>query len=530
MRRWSWLLGLLVIGVLGAVWWTSRNAIRMEPLDAQRFAQMSETEQVEWLIEQILARSKRIDTLTMLREKIPFLQSAQVSRPLTATDVDVIAAACIEYDLMHWLKQCELYVEFESDRERLRMYQAVLQARRGNWHAAERAVGRISTRPIRALALAHLGRLRAEAGQSEAAQHYFEQAYVLLSQLTDWTYVFDTHTALSLLTQLSHFGDDPDQLMQIVQRIPTNFQEEAVRRVAAVYRQRGDVERLSRVVAAAPRSGRRVARAKLVQTLIEQGRVEEGLKMLTQMQYCPAEQIVPIIHSIYQKGYINYAHKMAISLQNELENDFENLLPLMLQSSDAWLETPYGVVVVRISIEEQRRVLTQLARLYVEWGQEARAERLIEASPYHKRVGFAPLIHYALAIDYQRVGKHAQASQHLSRATAKMQEYHSLRQELAAKNTGPASIYATPEDYARAYSQALELIESGPLWAPPSDWFAMLSDFSGTYTMSKDYAHALEVVEQMFLADGQREGLVAILRGFVYRRQPLWRQLLETRP
>jgi hypothetical protein len=56
MRRWSWLLGLLVIVVLGAVWWASRNAIRMEPLDAQRFAQMSETEQVEWLIEQSIWR------------------------------------------------------------------------------------------------------------------------------------------------------------------------------------------------------------------------------------------------------------------------------------------------------------------------------------------------------------------------------------------------------------------------------------------------------------------------------------------
>ena len=71
MRRWSWLLGLLVIGGLGTVWWTTRNAIRMEPLDAQRFTQMSETEQVEWLIEQILARSKRTDTLTMILEKIP---------------------------------------------------------------------------------------------------------------------------------------------------------------------------------------------------------------------------------------------------------------------------------------------------------------------------------------------------------------------------------------------------------------------------------------------------------------------------
>jgi hypothetical protein len=50
MRRWIWLLGLLVVGIAGTVWWSSRNAVRLEPLDAQRFAQMSETEQVEWLI------------------------------------------------------------------------------------------------------------------------------------------------------------------------------------------------------------------------------------------------------------------------------------------------------------------------------------------------------------------------------------------------------------------------------------------------------------------------------------------------
>ena len=61
MRRWMWLLGLLVVGIAGTVWWSSRNAIRLEPLDAQRFAQMSETEQVEWFIEQTLSRCRRTD-------------------------------------------------------------------------------------------------------------------------------------------------------------------------------------------------------------------------------------------------------------------------------------------------------------------------------------------------------------------------------------------------------------------------------------------------------------------------------------
>jgi hypothetical protein len=81
MRRFVWLLGLLAIAAGGTVWWASRNAIRMEPLDAQRFAQMRETEQVEWLIEQILVRSKRTDTLAKIMENIPFIQSSHFTRP-----------------------------------------------------------------------------------------------------------------------------------------------------------------------------------------------------------------------------------------------------------------------------------------------------------------------------------------------------------------------------------------------------------------------------------------------------------------
>ena len=46
MRRWIWLLGLLVVGIAGTVWWSSRNAVLLEPLDAQRFAQMSDTNRV----------------------------------------------------------------------------------------------------------------------------------------------------------------------------------------------------------------------------------------------------------------------------------------------------------------------------------------------------------------------------------------------------------------------------------------------------------------------------------------------------
>lgn len=71
MRRWKWFLGLLGAVAVGAIGWSLHNAIRREPLDAQRFAQMRETEQVEWPIEQTLARSQRTDTLAVLLNKLP---------------------------------------------------------------------------------------------------------------------------------------------------------------------------------------------------------------------------------------------------------------------------------------------------------------------------------------------------------------------------------------------------------------------------------------------------------------------------
>jgi hypothetical protein len=151
MRRWIWLLGLLVVGIAGTVWWSSRNAVRLEPLNAQRFAQMSETEQVEWLIEQVLARSKRTDTITTLLEKFPFLRESAL-RPLSYWEIEAIGIACVEYDLPHWLSRCQRYAETESYREHLTVYQAILQARKGDWQAAERTVQKIRTDAIRAFA------------------------------------------------------------------------------------------------------------------------------------------------------------------------------------------------------------------------------------------------------------------------------------------------------------------------------------------------------------------------------------------
>jgi tetratricopeptide (TPR) repeat protein len=492
MRRWSWLLGLFAIAVLGAVWWASRNAIRMEPLDAQRFAQMNETEQVEWLIKQVLARSKRTDTLAKIMENIPFIQSSHFTRPLLPKDIDIIGRACVEYDLPHWLDRCERYIESESDRERLRVYQAILQARRGNWHTAEQVVQRIPTPSARALALAHLGRLQMEAGQSNAARRTFEQAYSLLSQPIDMNRAFEVFDALNLLVRFSHFSKDPKGVARILQGFPANFHDVSMRRIAEVYRQRGDTERLNQLIAAAPPASRRIVRAKLAHALIEQGRVDEGLKMLVQMEYCPAELIVPIIHSLHQQGRKNDAQILVDILYKIVEYYPRKFTPSMTQISGVLLKTPYGWISISpgLGLAEQRLLLTQLVCLYIEWGQEARAEQLIEASPHLKMEEFALLIHYNIALAYHQVGKQAQAYQHLEKALAKIRKNPDLQR----------------------------------------GWGAVIlrGGIVDTYARLGDCVRALEMAETMLSPAEQREGLVALLRERAYNRNPLWRQLSET--
>ena len=283
MRRWSWLLGLLVGGIAGTVWWASRNAIRLEPLDAQRFAQMSETKQVEWLIEQIPARFRRTDTLSQTLQKIPFLQRVPSTHPLIPNYLEAIGIACVEYDLPHWLNRCERYVELDRTRELLAVYRAILQARKGDWRAAEQTVRRIRTDALKALALAHLGRLKAEAGQTEAAQRNFEQAHTLLSQPVELHAQLEASAVYSLLVQHSYVGENPEAVVQMVQFFPHYLHTVLVQLPADVYRQRGDIKRLRQLLDVCPANARSVVKPRLAHALIEQGRVDEGMQRLARM-------------------------------------------------------------------------------------------------------------------------------------------------------------------------------------------------------------------------------------------------------
>jgi len=496
MRRWIWLLGLLVVGIAGTVWWGSRNAVRLEPLDAQRFAQMNETEQVEWLIEQILARCRRTDTLSQILEGVPFLKRAPLTQPLIPSYLEAIGMACVEYDLPLGLNRCERYVESDKTRELLAVYRAILQARKGNWQAAEQTVRRIRTDALKALALAHLGRLKAEAGQAEAARRDFEQAHTLLSQPVESHAQLEASAAYSILVQHSYVGETPEAVVQMVQFFPHYLHTVLLQLPADVYRQRGDIKRLRQLLDVCPANARSVVEPRLAQALIEQGRVDEGLQQLARMGACDAKQLIAIVRALDQQGRKDDAMRMADQMYAWLQSVFARSSPQAILTLGASIQTPYGEVYTDVDRtrqdsasfhHEQPRVLVLLTSLYIKWGQAARAEQLVNSSPYVQMENYALLVYANLARACHKLGKHAHARRYLEQALKEAQKAARSSNDLSSENR----LIRVACDYA----------------------------FFG------DYTRALEIAQTM-RPDNQLEVLSFILLEKVRTRNPFWRELV----
>ena len=489
MRRWIWLLGLLVVGIAGTVWWSSRNAVRLEPLDAQRFAQMSETEQVEWLIAQTLARSKRTDTITTLLEKFPFLRESAL-RPLSYWEIEAIGTACVEYDLPHWLSRSHRYAETESYREHLRVYQAILQARKGDWQAAEQTVQKIRTDAIRAFGWAHLGRLRAEAGQLDAAQQSFDQAVALLTHPSGSLYHFYRATALALIARYSSLPDRPEAVAPFIRSLPEDSRRAAFWEMSNAYRRRGNAEPIRGLIRIAPPSERRAMQAQLVRTLIEQGQVEAGLKGLARVGKWEGYQIVRIARALHRQGRTQDAQTLADALRTRLLQHAAAIGHLPIEISNAIrVSTPYGEV--EVVFKSSYNAIFLLTQAYTEWGLPDKAEELIAAltpeNSLRQRLNLA-YAHYT-------IGQQAQARQQLERAITEAQRAASSGAWLASGRTQ------------RMHQFALSL-EVGCACA-----------------FCSEYGRALEVAE-MTPSPEQRSNLLCILRDHTYRRNAFWKELL----
>lgn len=482
MRRWSWLLGLLIVAVLGAVWWTSRNALRIEPLDAQRFAQMRETEQVEWLIEQILARSKRTDTLAKLLER---LSLGRKYHPPTITEYELtlIGAAGVEYELSHWLKHCERYVgDGIYDRDFLKVYQALLKARKGDWQAAERAVLDIQELVVRALALAHLGRLRAESGQIERARRDFEQAQELLSSKITRFGISNWRTKDTARLIVFHY---PTQARsEFVENFAAQVNTDAELAVVAdAYRQLGDIARLRKLTKHANKAVRSEARAALVRTLIEQGQVKEGLAECARLGVWSSADLIQIAQALWEGGQRDYALSFVNAISERL---LERRFPSGRLNGNSFgivqITTPYGQVKVRINAPS--RNLDALTRAYAEWGLVDQAERLLDALPADsksfQRIDLACILH---------------VTGHSERA----------RQQLET---------------------ALQEIESQTA-SGRFERYLGLWKVANAYVRIDDDRRALELAQSIDPAL-QRQVLMRMLRNRTERRNPFWREFIRS--
>ena len=414
MRRWIWLLGLLVFVIVGTLWWSSRNAIRLEPLDGQRFAQMSETEQVEWLIEQILARSERTDpmeNIPIITVCLPFLRSIPF-QPISPRHIEAIGIACVEYDLPHWLNFARRYMHQETDREHLMVYQAILQARKGDWQAAERTVQKIRTDTIRVLGWAHLGRLYAEAGRSDAAQRSFDHARAIFLRPADPMHSLYLLNTLTLIISHSSVSERSETAAEFVRGLPDEWRASAVWRVSEYYRQRGDVGRLRAFIALVPESSRREVEMYLVRTLIEQGQVEHGLRLLARLGECRDVELAQIARALHKRGRTQDAQTFADALRTRLLQDGFLQGQLNRRAPDTLrLSTPYGEV--RVILRFDYGTTHLLVQAYTEWGQPEAAEQLIAAVPIGR---FRVLQRTNMAHAYHKIGQQAQARQHLERA------------------------------------------------------------------------------------------------------------------
>ncbi|MCL6534617.1 MAG: hypothetical protein K6U77_00955 [Armatimonadetes bacterium] len=374
--------------------------MRLEPLDAQRFAQMSETEQVEWLIEQVLARSKRTDT-------------------------------------------------------------------------------------IKAFARAHLGRLYAEAGQSDAAQQSFDQATALLTRPSEPVYRFYQATALALMARYSSLPDRPEAVAQFVGNLP----EDLLRRVAFweisnAYRRRGDAEPIRELIRIAPLSERRAMQEQLVRTLIEQGQVEAGLKELARVGKWEDYRIVRIARALHRQGRTQDARTFTDALRARLLQHAAAKGHLPVRISDSIrVSTPYGEV--EVVFKSSYNTIFLLTRAYTEWGLPERAERLIAAMTPENSLRQRLNLAYA----HYTIGQQAQARQHLERART---EGQGVARRIALKHLTPVGT----------------TIEIGCAAA-----------FCG------EPALALGVADTIPLSE-QRNILSCILCDYTYRRNPFWKELL----
>jgi hypothetical protein len=333
------------------------------------------------------------------------------------------------------------------------------------------------------LALAHLGRLRAESGQIERARRDFERAQeLLLSKITRFG-ISDWRTKDTARLIVFHYPTQArSELVENFAAQVNTAAELAV--VADAYRQLGDIARLRKLTKHADKAVRSEARAALVRALIEQGQVKEGLAECARIGVWSSADSIQIAQALWKGGQRDYALSFANAVSARLlERRFPSGRLPAHHFGTVQIATPYGQV--KVSINAPSRSLDALTRAYAEWGLVDQAERLLEALPADSR----PFQRVDLACILHVTGHSERARQQLETA---LQEIES--------------------------QTALGSFER----------YLGLKKIANAYVRIDDERRALELAESIPDAALQREVLIGMLRSRVERRNWFWREFIHT--
>lgn len=259
----------LLAVVAGLLWWT--RSVRLTPLEPNRLAAMSETEQVAWLIERALERSERPGFIRKkLYEWFPRLRTKW--EPFH-DEFATLTRACAEYDLWEPLQRLRRWARDPLDKDSLHFAEAQLWARRGDTAKASQTMRGISDIAVKARAYSTVATELNRAGQRDEARRVLQEAVAQLPQ--------DKDLIVSMAAQLGF----PDLAEQAATRIADRmFREHALAAdVVPAYARAGQDSEAIRVARQiSDRVVRGLAYAEIAHMRMQRGQWTEAVALIEQ--------------------------------------------------------------------------------------------------------------------------------------------------------------------------------------------------------------------------------------------------------
>lgn len=478
MRRAAIGVVVLILLIALGVWWTERNAIRIEPYDARRFARMSEAQQVEWLIKQLLARTERTrssrwkEILDRWLGRTPLKRNLWDYRNhLEPTEAKIIGTLSLQYNLRHLLPHLNAYAENEWTPDLVRAYEAMHDARRRDWRNAQRRIGGIHKPSMRAYALAALAKHQHDAGLTQQAQQSQQEAIQWLEQAMplDVLDVLGYEDALRTLLQLDAVRRQPQTVAKLTVYPLEPLHEYRTQIVADAYRQRGEVDLLRAYLQALPPKLREELKPTLAVALIEAGQIEAGVGQLRGLTIAPTE-LLAVADALHKQNHPWMADVYQLIVQASIEGDWRQLRAQARQRQRAGADPIVGrtatYMLAPIGVELDFELSPQydpvqtyliLLRAYVEADQIDRIESLLSTLQSHARVASDDWISLLmthtrlhLAAAYYRAGRRSQAQRQVENA---LQDFRQAKNICDAAYSVRALRRAGAESLARAFLQ-----------------------------------------------------------------------------